>query len=119
MTLDEGQGFHLVMPCAGAASLSCDGKGYDLRSGRSALLLPNMRRVTISGLSARAPHYPFRARFNCSPMEWQRRERMLEVQNRLMSLAPGQTITTLAHAMGVLSSAAFATLYLRYIGETP
>lgn len=72
-----------------------------------------------SGLSARSLQYAFKARFDCTPMEWQRRERMLEVQRRLMNLQPGETITTLAHAMGFSTSAAFSALYRRQFGEAP
>lgn len=247
MEVEESKGCHLVAPYIGSASLRCDEKTFDLRSGISALLLPNMRRsterapssVTIgsidsrrlqetmatmsgrtgevtelverpitlrfdgkrglfpsflkicslidatrgpaglgqilgvddmiyrwitaaleygqnaenskmkasafssldpvcdlirstqarpltltemedaSGLSARALQYTFKERFGCSPMEWQRRERMLTAQQRLMNLGVEETITQVAHAMGFSSSAAFATLYKRYFGETP
>jgi AraC-like DNA-binding protein len=73
----------------------------------------------ISGLSARALQYGFKARFGCSPMEWQRRERIRLARNRLMFAAPGETITQIAYAMGFASSAAFAAQYRRYFGETP
>lgn len=73
----------------------------------------------ISGLSARALQYAFRSRFGCSPMEWQRRERMQLARRRLLFAAPGETITSIAYAMGFSSSAAFSTQYRRYFGETP
>jgi hypothetical protein len=73
----------------------------------------------LSGLSARALQYAFKARFGCSPMEWQRRERMQFARSRLMFPALGETITDIAYAMGFSSSAAFATQYRRYFGETP
>ena len=73
----------------------------------------------LSGLSARALQYGFKARFGCSPMEWQRRERMQLARSRLLQAAPGQTITDLAYAMGFSSSAAFAAQYRRYFGEAP
>lgn len=72
-----------------------------------------------SGLSARALQYAFKARFNCSPMEWQRRERMLDARQRLLSMGDSETITQVAHAMGFSSSAAFATRYKQQFGETP
>lgn len=81
------------------------------------LTLTEMERV--SGLSARALQYAFKSRFNCSPMEWQRHERMLEAQQRLCSLGPDDTITQLAYSMGFSSSAAFSSLYKRYFGEMP
>lgn len=81
------------------------------------LTLTEMERA--SGMSARALQYAFKARFNCSPMEWQRKERMHEAQKRLINLLPDETITSIAHAMGFSSSAAFATLYKRYFNEMP
>lgn len=72
-----------------------------------------------SGLSARALQYAFMARFGCSPMEWQRRERMQLARCRLMFPIAGETITDIAYAMGFSSSAAFAAQYRRYFGETP
>lgn len=74
---------------------------------------------SLSGLSARALQYAFNARFGCSPMEWQRRERMHLARRRLLFPVPGETITDIAHAMGFSSSAAFAAQYRRYFGETP
>jgi AraC-like DNA-binding protein len=53
-----------------------------------------------SGLSARALQYAFKARFGCSPMAWQRRERMLKARQLLLANADSQTITTLAYDMG-------------------
>lgn len=72
-----------------------------------------------TGLSSRALQYAFRARFGVSPMEWQRRERMVMAQIRLMQAAPSETITAVAHSMGFSSSSAFATLYKRHFGEMP
>lgn len=73
----------------------------------------------ISGMSARALQYGFKTRFGCSPMEWQRRERIRMAHNRLLFAAPGETITQIAYSMGFASSAAFAAQYRRYFGETP
>ncbi len=72
-----------------------------------------------TGLSRRALQVAFAARFGCSPMEWQRRERIARAQTRLLAAGPDQTITQIAHAMGYSSSATFATLYRRYFKETP
>lgn len=82
-----------------------------------ALTLTEMER--LSGLSARALQYAFKARFGCSPMEWQRRERMQMARRRLQSQASGETITDIAYAMGFSSSSAFAAQYRRYFGATP
>ncbi|MFC3173997.1 helix-turn-helix domain-containing protein [Novosphingobium bradum] len=71
-----------------------------------------------SAMSARTLQYAFATRFGCSPMEWQRRERMLMAQALLLE---GQTrnITELAMELGFSSSAAFATQYRRYVHEPP
>lgn len=73
----------------------------------------------VSGLSARALQYAFKVRFGCSPMQWQRNERLLGAMQRILSMAPGETITTIAHSMGFSSSSAFTSLYRRQFGETP
>lgn len=81
------------------------------------LTLTEMERV--SGLSARALQYAFMARFGCSPMQWQRKERLLGARQRVLSMGPGDSITSIAHSMGYSSSSAFSTLYKRQFGETP
>lgn len=73
----------------------------------------------FSGLSSRSLQYAFRERFGCSPMEWQRRERMMLAREQLIANGPETSITQLAHAMNFSSSAAFATLYKRHFNETP
>lgn len=72
-----------------------------------------------SGLSARALQYAFQTRFGCTPMQWQRRERLLLAREQLLQHGPELTVTVLAHAMGFSSAAAFATVYKRQFGETP
>lgn len=71
-----------------------------------------------AAMSARALQYGFRERFGCSPMEWQRRERMLIAQGLLEKAAP-RSITELAMDFGFSTPAAFTTQYRRYIGEAP
>jgi len=72
-----------------------------------------------SGLSARALQYAFKARFGCSPMAWQRRERMLKARQLLLANAHSQSITNLAYDMGFSSASAFSTLYKLHFDETP
>lgn len=81
------------------------------------LTLTEMERV--SDLSARALQYAFMARFGCSPMQWQRRERLLSARQRVLAMGPDESITTIAHALGYSSSSAFSALYKRQFGETP
>lgn len=86
-------------------------------TGERSLTLTEME--AVSGLSARALQYAFRDRFGCSPMQWQRRERLILAQQRLLQFGPEISVTRLAHAMGFSSSAAFTTVYKRQFGETP
>ncbi len=72
-----------------------------------------------SALSARSLQYGFMRRFNCSPMQWQQRERMIRVRKRLFLLSPDETVTELAYDMGFSTLSALTTLYKRHFGETP
>ena len=72
-----------------------------------------------SALSARSLQYGFMRRFGCSPMQWQQRERMIRVRERLFLLPPDATITELAYEMGFSTLSALTTLYKRHFGETP
>lgn len=88
-----------------------------LSTSERTITLSEMERA--SGLSARALQYAFRDRFGCSPMEWQRRQRIALARDRLISAAPGDTITSIAHALGFCSSAAFAARYKQHFGISP
>jgi len=72
-----------------------------------------------SALSARSLQYSFMRRFGCSPMQWQQRERMIRVRERLFLLPPDATITELAYEMGFSTLSALTTLYKWHFGETP
>ena len=72
-----------------------------------------------SALSARSLQYSFMRRFGCSPMQWQQRERMIRVRERLFLLPPDTTVTELAYEMGFSTLSALTTLYKRHFGETP
>ena len=72
-----------------------------------------------SALSARSLQYSFMRRFGCSPMQWQQRERMIRVRERLFLLPPDATITELAYETGFSTLSALTTLYKRHFGETP
>jgi AraC-like DNA-binding protein len=72
-----------------------------------------------SALSARSLQYGFMRRFGCSPMQWQQRERMIRVRERLFLLPPDATITELAYEIGFSTLSALTTLYKRHFGETP
>lgn len=72
-----------------------------------------------SGLSSRTLQYAFNAEYGCSPMEWQRRERLKKAREMLLGVQSDLSITQLAIDLGFSSSAAFSTLYKRMFGETP
>ena len=73
----------------------------------------------LGGMSARNLQYAFKSRFNCSPMEWQRRERMHKARQRVLLSEPGETLTDICFALGFSSLAAFSATYKRYFHETP
>ena len=89
------------------------------------ILSSSERTITLSELeqtsqlSARALQYAFKQRFGCSPMEWQRRQRIALAHDRLIAAAPEETITSIAHSLGYSSSAAFAKRYKQHFGLTP
>ena len=73
----------------------------------------------IAELSARGLQYAFMSRFGCTPMEWQRRERMLNARQRIIAARPGESLTDIAFSMGFSSLAAFSALYRKHFGESP
>lgn len=74
---------------------------------------------TLSGMSSRNLQYQFKARFSCSPMEWQRRERLKAARVHLQTDAAPITITGLANRLGFSSPSNFIAYYYRLYGETP
>ena len=72
----------------------------------------------ISGLSARALQYAFKARFACSPMDWLREQRLQLARRRLL-LDDFSTITQLALECGFGSASQFAAFYKARFGITP
>ena len=81
------------------------------------LTLTEMER--ISGLSARTLQYAFRRRFGCSPLEWQRRERLYLAKAMLMSASETINITSTCYQTGFASPSKFTEYYRRQFGETP
>jgi AraC-like DNA-binding protein len=72
-----------------------------------------------SGLSARSLQYAFRKRFGCSPMAWQRRERLYLANILLTSLDTNYGITSICYQTGFSTPSKFAEYYRRQFGETP
>lgn len=73
----------------------------------------------LGGISARNLQYAFKSRFNCSPMEWQRRERMHRARQRVIQSEYGETLTDICFSLGFSSLAAFSAMYKRYFDEAP
>jgi len=72
-----------------------------------------------AGLSSRMLQYAFQARFGCSPMAWQRRQRLSMARRRLLFEEPAPKLAWLAHDVGFGSQAACAFAYRKVFGETP
>lgn len=53
-----------------------------------------------SGYSPRALRYIFQARFGCPPARWIRRQRLEAARARLLSPAPGESVSSIAAACG-------------------
>ncbi|MGE4173277.1 MAG: helix-turn-helix domain-containing protein [Methylocystis sp.] len=73
----------------------------------------------ISGLSGRALQYAFNRRFGCTPMEWQRRER-LHIAHKWLARADGPiNIAGLSAQLGFSSPSRFARYYRQMFGVLP
>jgi AraC-like DNA-binding protein len=73
----------------------------------------------LSGLSARAIQYAFKKRFGCSPMDWQRAQR-LDLAYRLLLNAPTTVnIRDIAFRTGFSSPSRFAENFKERFGQTP
>jgi AraC-like DNA-binding protein len=81
------------------------------------LTLTEMER--LSGLSARSLQNAFRKRFGCSPMAWQRKERLYLANAMLTSLDSYSDITSICYLTGFSTPSKFAEYYRSQFGETP
>ena len=73
----------------------------------------------VSCMSRRKLHYAFLKRYNCTPMQWVRAERLTLVHNQLNRGIPGDKVTTIALDCGFNKPAAFADYYNTRFGEMP
>jgi AraC-like DNA-binding protein len=73
----------------------------------------------IGGLSPRGLQYAFRRRFGCSPIEWQRRERLYVARERLLREGGDVGILALSLDLGFSSPSRFAAYYKSLFGESP
>ena len=83
------------------------------------------RRLCLSDLerqslySRRALHYAFRARFDCSPMQWVRQQRLAMAFDRLQNPLQGETVLGVAHACGYRSLSQFSMDFQRAYQRKP
>lgn len=73
----------------------------------------------LSGMSERALQYAFAREFGCTPMEWQRRERLLLAHERIIETGGEIRLTDLALDAGFSSLSAFSSRYTAEFGEPP
>ena len=73
----------------------------------------------ISGLSARSLQYAFQRRFECTPMVWVSRERLVLVRSLLQAPKEGTTVIRAAMQAGFRYPGTFAQDYRKRYGESP
>jgi transcriptional regulator GlxA family with amidase domain len=81
------------------------------------LTLVDMER--LSGFSRRSLENEFHRQFGCSPIKWQRTERLNIAHEYLMHTRGAIAIGELAQQFGFDSTSKFIAYYKRYFGETP
>lgn len=72
-----------------------------------------------SGYSARRLQQLFRERFDCSPMEYVRRQRLALARQRLEEASPGDTVTAVARSIGYRRVDHFSRDFRRQFGCSP
>lgn len=83
------------------------------------------RRLCLSDLecrsmySRRALHYAFRARFDCSPMQWVRQQRLAMALDRLQNPMQGESVLGVATACGYRSLSQFSVDFQRAYQRKP
>jgi transcriptional regulator GlxA family with amidase domain len=73
----------------------------------------------VSGLSARNLQLGFQQQFQCSPMQWVRRERFTLSRRLLLAAIPGDTVTKIALNCGFTQLGSFSQGYSAIFGEFP
>lgn len=82
-------------------------------------------RITVNELaqagamSERALQYAFRDRFQCTPMQWVKHQRLLEARRLLRQADDRESVARIALACGFVNLGAFAVEYRRTFGERP
>ncbi len=72
-----------------------------------------------SGYSRRSLQLAFRARLDCTPMQWVKRCRMQKARERLECPMPGDSVGSVAKSAGFVNAAAFTRDFVRLYGEKP
>ena len=73
----------------------------------------------LTGLTGRALNYAFRARFDCSPQEWQRNFLLDHARQMLTGSHFTGSVKTLSYELGFSSPSSFAAHYRQRFGELP
>jgi AraC-like DNA-binding protein len=84
---------------------------------REPINLTDLERVSC--MSRRKLHYSFLRRYNCTPMQWVRMERLTLIHSKLNHATPGDTTSKIALEYGFTKPTAFANYYLKQFGELP
>jgi AraC-like DNA-binding protein len=69
--------------------------------------------------SRRALHYAFRARFDCSPMQWVRQQRLALALDRLQNPLQGESVLGVALACGYRSLSQFSVDFQKTYQRKP
>lgn len=81
------------------------------------ITLSDMERV--SGMSSRALQYAFLQRYQCTPMQWVRNERLDSARDILSQNEQDLTIGSVAERLGFAKHSTFSALFKTRFGETP
>jgi AraC-like DNA-binding protein len=74
---------------------------------------------SLSGLSSRTLQYEFLRRFQCTPMEWVRKERLVHARKTLLNAGPETSVLSVAFECGFTNAGRFAQHYREHFGEPP
>ncbi len=83
------------------------------------------RPITLSELEQRSSYsrrslqYLFRRRFDCTPLQWVKRQRLEAVRRDLLKAQPGDTVSRIARRHGLHDLSACAEAFRREFGLTP
>ena len=90
---------------------------YALANLSNRITLTDLEKV--SGLSQRALHNAFIKRFQMSPMQWVKQQRLVLVRKSLLNSYAQKTVTEIATSFGFFNLGSFAVEYKKKFGESP